>query len=110
MSKPILNISDVELQPRPAAFAATGSAAERFDARMGFIAPFIGAQKLGYNLTAVPPGKRNGRYIVVEEDESVLFDYVFVTQWTFLAKHPIEISDSYRSLERKSRLTFILVT
>ena len=25
---------------------------------MGFIAPRLGAQKLGYNLTAVPPGKR----------------------------------------------------
>lgn len=58
MSKPILNISDVKLQPRPAAFAATGPAAERFDAHMGFIAPLIGAQKLGYNLTSVPPSKR----------------------------------------------------
>ncbi len=58
MTKPILNIADVELQPRPAAFAATGPAAERFDARMGAIGPRIGAQKLGYNLTAVPPGKR----------------------------------------------------
>jgi uncharacterized cupin superfamily protein len=58
MTKPILNISEVELRPRPAAFAATGSATERFDARMGQIAPLLGAQKLGYNLTAVPPGKR----------------------------------------------------
>ncbi|WP_348757208.1 cupin domain-containing protein [Candidatus Methylocalor cossyra] len=58
MTKPILNIADVQLQPRPATFAATGPAAERFDARMGMIAPLIGAQKLGYNLTAVPPGKR----------------------------------------------------
>lgn len=58
MTKPILNISDVELQPRPAAFAATGSLAARFDARMGMIGPVVGAQKLGYNLTAVPPGKR----------------------------------------------------
>ena len=58
MTKPILNIADVELQPRPAAFAAKGAAAERFDARMGFIGARIGAQKLGYNITAVPPGKR----------------------------------------------------
>ena len=57
MVKPIVNIADIELQPRPAAFAATGEAAQRFDARMGFIAPLIGAQKLGYNITAVPPGK-----------------------------------------------------
>lgn len=57
MPHPILNIADVELQARPPGFAASGSAAERFDARMGFIAPRLGAQKLGYNLTAVPPGK-----------------------------------------------------
>jgi uncharacterized cupin superfamily protein len=58
MTRPIINLADVELLPRPAAFAATGPAAERYDARMGFIAQRLGAQKLGYNLTAVPPGKR----------------------------------------------------
>lgn len=58
MPHPILNLADVELSPRPAAFAATGPAAQRYDARMGMIAPRVGAQKLGYNLTAVPPGKR----------------------------------------------------
>jgi len=58
MTKPVINIADIELQPRPAAFAAKGEAAQRFDARMGVIAPLIGAQKLGYNITAVPPGKR----------------------------------------------------
>lgn len=58
MNKPIINIADVELLARPAAFAATGSAAERFDARMGMVGPRIGAQKLGYNITEVPPGKR----------------------------------------------------
>ena len=58
MGKPIINIADLKLQPRPPAFAATGKAAERFDAKMGMIAPLIGAQKLGYNITAVPPGKR----------------------------------------------------
>jgi uncharacterized cupin superfamily protein len=58
MTKQIINISDVELLPRPPAFAATGPAAERYEARMGMIAPRIGAQKLGYNITAVPPGKR----------------------------------------------------
>jgi uncharacterized cupin superfamily protein len=58
MTKPVINIAEVELSPRPAAFAPTGDAAERFDARMGMIAPLVGAQKLGYNITAVPPGKR----------------------------------------------------
>ncbi|HEX5418813.1 MAG TPA: cupin domain-containing protein [Gammaproteobacteria bacterium] len=56
--KRIMNIDEVELQLRHGAFAATGAAAERFDARMGQIGPEIGAQKLGYNLTVVPPGKR----------------------------------------------------
>lgn len=58
MTLRILNLADVELQPRPAQFAATGAAAAVFDARMGQIGTRIGAQKLGYNLTAVPPGMR----------------------------------------------------
>lgn len=58
MTKPIINVDDIELEPRPRALSPTGAAAERFDARMGFIAPRIGARKLGYNITAVPPGKR----------------------------------------------------
>lgn len=58
MTKPVINIADVELQPRPAAMAPTGPAAEKFDARMGFVAPVVGAKQLGYNITAVPPGKR----------------------------------------------------
>lgn len=34
MSKRILNISDVELKPRPAAFSPTGAAAERYTPRV----------------------------------------------------------------------------
>ncbi len=58
MTHPIVNIADVDLQARPAAFAATGAAAERYDARMGMLGVRLGAQKLGYNITAIPPGKR----------------------------------------------------
>lgn len=58
MDKPIINIADIELQPRPAVFAPTGDAGERFDARIGQIAPLIGARQLGYNITVVPSGKR----------------------------------------------------
>ena len=58
MTKPIINIADVALDPRPAAFASSGPATERFDATMGYIGPRVGAQKLGYNITAVPAGKR----------------------------------------------------
>lgn len=58
MIKPVVNIADIELQPRPAAFAPTGTTADRFEARIGRVGTGIGAQQLGYNVTAVPPGKR----------------------------------------------------
>jgi uncharacterized cupin superfamily protein len=58
MTQPIINIDDVEVSPWPAAFVPTGEAADRFGAAMGRIAPTLGASKLGYNLTVVPPGKR----------------------------------------------------
>ena len=58
MTKPIVNTADVALEPRQSSFAPSGSATERFEARTGAIGPRIGAQKLGYNITAVPPGKR----------------------------------------------------
>jgi uncharacterized cupin superfamily protein len=57
-ARPIVNIDEVELQQRPPERAPKGAAATRFDARVGMIAPKLGAQKLGYNITAVPPGKR----------------------------------------------------
>lgn len=58
MNKPVIHISEIELQPRPPALAATGPAAERYDARMGMVGLRLGAQRLGYNITEVPPGKR----------------------------------------------------
>lgn len=59
MLKPIVNIADVSLAPTsPDWAAATGHAAEDFAAKTGMIGARIGARKLGYNITAVPPGKR----------------------------------------------------
>jgi len=58
MKKPIINLDEVELVPRPPAFAPQGPAAEKYDASMAMISPLVGAQQLGYNITAVPPGKR----------------------------------------------------
>jgi uncharacterized cupin superfamily protein len=58
VDQPIINIADVELQPRPPGMAPTGAAAQKYDARLGLIGPRIGARKLGYNITAVAPGKR----------------------------------------------------
>jgi uncharacterized cupin superfamily protein len=58
MPKPIMNVADVSLDSMPPQFAPTGPAAERFEAKTGVIGARIGARKLGYNITAVPPGKR----------------------------------------------------
>lgn len=55
--KYVVNIADIELKPRPDAFAAPGSAAEKFDAQTGAVSSRVGAEKLGYNVTLVPPGK-----------------------------------------------------
>jgi uncharacterized cupin superfamily protein len=57
MKKPILNIEDVDLVPRPPEFAPTGSAAACFEVRTAHVSQQLGAQKLGYNISAVPPGK-----------------------------------------------------
>ena len=58
MAGPILNLDALTFLPRPPDRAPTGAAAERYDAKVAFIGPSIGARKLGYNVTAVPPGKR----------------------------------------------------
>jgi hypothetical protein len=55
--RPIVNLDQLEPVPRSEAFAPTGAAAERFDARSVRIGPRIGARLLGYNVTAAPPGK-----------------------------------------------------
>lgn len=59
MKKPIINVNEVELQPRPPQYAPPKEAAERFDARMGFVSQALGAKKLSYNITAIPPGNKS---------------------------------------------------
>jgi len=56
---PILNIADVKCIPlrQLAPQEPPARILERFDASMGFISQALGAQKLGYNLTVIAPGK-----------------------------------------------------
>jgi uncharacterized cupin superfamily protein len=56
--KPVINIDEVQVGDRPQAFQPSGKALERFSSRMGAVGARIGARLLGYNITAVPPGKR----------------------------------------------------
>lgn len=58
MDKPVINIADVELKPLPTGFVPTGGSPDRYEARLGMVSAVIGAKKMGYNITAVPPGKR----------------------------------------------------
>jgi uncharacterized cupin superfamily protein len=50
MSRPIINLADLE--------HFDFGKGDQYQARLHPIGPKIGAQKLGYNLTVVPPGKR----------------------------------------------------
>lgn len=56
--KPVLNLDEVQIGDRPQMFQPSGAATERFSSRMGVVGARIGARMLGYNITAVPPGKR----------------------------------------------------
>ena len=60
MAKPILNVADVEFRKVGHGVNMPGAenAPEKFEARVGDIGRRLGAQKLGYNLTVVPAGKR----------------------------------------------------
>ncbi|MBX9846522.1 MAG: cupin domain-containing protein [Xanthobacteraceae bacterium] len=60
MPKPILNVADVELRRigHDPDTSAGSNVPEKFQARLGDIGRRIGARKLGYNLTVVPPGHR----------------------------------------------------
>ena len=57
MRRPVLNIDDVRFSARPPEFAPPGELAEQYEVRTGLISKLIGATKLGYNVTIIPPGK-----------------------------------------------------
>ena len=73
MTKSIVNIADIELVPRPAANAPKGASAELYGLRIGRIGSRVGAQQLGYNITAVPPGKRAFPYHSHRVNEEMFF-------------------------------------
>ena len=61
MTRPVFNLADLtefrEVGHKGQAIGATRPD-QSYEARLGAISTKIGAQKLGYNLTVVPPGKR----------------------------------------------------
>lgn len=73
MTRPIINIADLDIQSVEPACAPTGKSASNYDIRWGEIASRIGARKLGYNLTVVAPGKRNCPFHSHHEEEEMFF-------------------------------------
>jgi len=59
MTHPILNLADLEFRVwgHRGEYRGTTRPSERYEAHIGAISAKIGAQKLGYNLTVLPPGK-----------------------------------------------------
>ncbi|HKT31506.1 MAG TPA: cupin domain-containing protein [Gammaproteobacteria bacterium] len=73
MTRPIINIADLKIQLVSAERAPKGKNAANYDIRWGEIASEIGAQKLGYNLTVVAPGKRNCPFHSHRVEEEMFF-------------------------------------
>ena len=60
MAHPIININDLSYDDfgHGVKYPGAMKAGQHFKARLGAVGPKIGAQKLGYNVTVLPPGKR----------------------------------------------------
>lgn len=69
----IINVADVELVPRLPEHAPTGESASQYGLRMGRFSASIGAKHLGYDITAVAPGKRAFPFHSHRVNEEVFF-------------------------------------
>jgi uncharacterized cupin superfamily protein len=76
MPKRVMNIDEADwfevghgAPPLPGA----GSPSEKFQCRMAQLAAPLGAEKLGYNITAVPPGKRAFPFHSHRNNEEMFF-------------------------------------
>jgi len=58
MTHPILNLADLQPQPRPPEFMPTGAAAQRIEMQAARIGSALGLRHLGCSLVVVPPGKQ----------------------------------------------------
>lgn len=71
MTKCVVNIDEVEFQPRSA--VVPDAATERFEATFARIGLLVGAKRLGYNIAAVPPGKSAFPYHSHRVNEEMFF-------------------------------------
>ncbi len=87
MTKPVLNIADAALMD----FASPNG---KFQAKLGRMAPMIGAEKLGAMLTIVEPGKRAFPFHVHHEIEEMIYVIEGVGEYRFGSEtYPIKPGD-----------------
>lgn len=70
---PVINLDRVELRPLPSTMAAPGKATERYAPKVAMVGLQLGATKLGYNVIALPPGKRGFPFHNHRENEEMFF-------------------------------------
>jgi len=70
---PVINLDQLELRPLPPVMAAPGETAERYAPRVATVGLLLGATKLGYNVIALPPGKRGFPFHSHRENEEMFF-------------------------------------
>ncbi|HEY1328213.1 MAG TPA: cupin domain-containing protein [Casimicrobiaceae bacterium] len=58
MERPIVNLDELAYEPWDARFPPDDRPGERYGARRAPVSQRLGARKLGYNVTAILPGKR----------------------------------------------------
>jgi uncharacterized cupin superfamily protein len=96
MTLPILNVDSLDLQPwgHGVSIPGAGQASDRYQARIGFASRQLGASKLGYNLTVLPPGKSAFPFHCHSVNEEMFF--VIEGQGELRlgeARHPIRAGD-----------------
>jgi uncharacterized cupin superfamily protein len=96
MTRPILNVSDVEFRDWGHGAGAPGAQnpPEQFQARLGTIGRRLGAQKLDYNVTVIPPGKRAFPFHNHRVNEEMFFILAGEGEVRIgSARHPIKTGD-----------------
>ena len=91
MTKPVINLSEVEFQTEKHLISA-GS--DVFEAKFAPIGAHIGAQRLGYRLTVLPPGKKAWPFHAHYVTEEMFFVIEGKGQLRFGAEqYPIGVGD-----------------
>jgi uncharacterized cupin superfamily protein len=69
--RPIVNLADLEFKPFNGPQPPDGN--ETYDGRFAFVGPMLGAEKLGYSVTVIPPKKRAFQFHNHRVNEEMFF-------------------------------------